>query len=318
MLHRCSLAVQDPQHVVAEIADLVGGSVEQMTEKPGGYRTRSNDGLGTSIEVLPSGTEIAVNDQGPPDFVHNYFAQQRTATRITLSMACSVDQVERIAERNEWPLRYSDRDGFEVLELWIEGSVLIELFSNRMLSRYLAAVGAPRIAAAGAEVRKLDLSVDVAAPPLEVWSAWTDPALLRQWWGVREARVDLRIGGVYDLEFPSQGDAITNGSQGCRILSYVPGRLLSFTFEAPAHLDLGRDHTWVVVGFESADVGTTASLEHCGFLSGEKWDEAREYFRRAWRRSLHRLQNFWDTAGLVVIPDSSPADLSELPTPSLD
>jgi uncharacterized protein YndB with AHSA1/START domain len=39
-----------------------------------------------------------------------------------------------------------------------------------------------------------------AAPIGEVWEAWTDPELLRQWWGpekttIPECEVDLRVGG---------------------------------------------------------------------------------------------------------------------------
>lgn len=39
-----------------------------------------------------------------------------------------------------------------------------------------------------------------AAPIADVWRAWTDPELLRQWWGpekttIPECEVDLRIGG---------------------------------------------------------------------------------------------------------------------------
>lgn len=39
------------------------------------------------------------------------------------------------------------------------------------------------------------------APPDRVWQAWTDPELLRQWWGpentiVTDCEVDLRVGGT--------------------------------------------------------------------------------------------------------------------------
>lgn len=39
-----------------------------------------------------------------------------------------------------------------------------------------------------------------AAPIADVWRAWTEPELLRQWWGpekttIAECEVDLRVGG---------------------------------------------------------------------------------------------------------------------------
>ncbi|TMQ07357.1 MAG: SRPBCC domain-containing protein [Deltaproteobacteria bacterium] len=44
----------------------------------------------------------------------------------------------------------------------------------------------------------------IAAPPARLFAAWTQPALLRVWWGPRDVRciaaeVDLRIGGAYRL-----------------------------------------------------------------------------------------------------------------------
>lgn len=39
------------------------------------------------------------------------------------------------------------------------------------------------------------------APPARVWKAWTDPDLLRQWWGpentlITDCDIDLRVGGT--------------------------------------------------------------------------------------------------------------------------
>jgi len=44
----------------------------------------------------------------------------------------------------------------------------------------------------------------IAAPPAKLFEAWTQPALLRVWWGPRDVRciaaeVDLRVGGAYRL-----------------------------------------------------------------------------------------------------------------------
>jgi uncharacterized protein YndB with AHSA1/START domain len=44
----------------------------------------------------------------------------------------------------------------------------------------------------------------IAASPARLFEAWTQPALLRAWWGPRDVRciaadVDLRVGGTYRL-----------------------------------------------------------------------------------------------------------------------
>jgi uncharacterized protein YndB with AHSA1/START domain len=50
------------------------------------------------------------------------------------------------------------------------------------------------------KTKRLDLERSYRAPIETVWRAWTDPDMLRQWWGpektfVPECRIDLRVGG---------------------------------------------------------------------------------------------------------------------------
>ena len=71
---------------------------------------------------------------------------------------------------------------------------------------------------AAAETRELILTRLIDAPPEKVYSAWTEPALLKQWfcpkpWSVASAELDVRPGGVSAIvmrspegqEFPSSG-----------------------------------------------------------------------------------------------------------------
>ena len=55
-----------------------------------------------------------------------------------------------------------------------------------------------------AEQNKKEVTLDRVfdAPIATVWKAWTDPALLKQWWGpdnvsIPECEVDLRVGGRF-------------------------------------------------------------------------------------------------------------------------
>ncbi|MBB2991024.1 uncharacterized protein YndB with AHSA1/START domain [Mycolicibacterium iranicum] len=50
------------------------------------------------------------------------------------------------------------------------------------------------------KTKNLDFERTYSAPIETVWRAWTDPEMLRQWWGpektlVPECRIDLRVGG---------------------------------------------------------------------------------------------------------------------------
>ncbi len=82
--------------------------------------------------------------------------------------------------------------------------------------------------------QKLDLEISrfLAAPRARVWQAWTDPAILRQWWCPRpwttEVRAfDLWPGGDFHT-FMSGPDGGTSDNPGC-VLEIVPGERLVFT-----------------------------------------------------------------------------------------
>lgn len=80
----------------------------------------------------------------------------------------------------------------------------------------------------------LDLVLErtVPVPPERVWAAWTEPALLQQWftpapWKTVEVDVDVRPGGRCSTTMESpEGDRFPN--TGC-YLQVEPNRLLVFT-----------------------------------------------------------------------------------------
>lgn len=103
-----------------------------------------------------------------------------------------------------------------------------------------------------------------------------------------ESAIELRVGGPYEIYFSMEPPPGERGSEGCRVLSYLPGRMLSFSWSAPPAFPKERARrTWVVVTFEPAGDGKTAvRLEHAGFGAGERWPEVRAYFDQAWGRVL--------------------------------
>jgi uncharacterized protein YndB with AHSA1/START domain len=151
------------------------------------------------------------------------------------------------------------------------------------------------IAARGADIRSLVREVEVAAPPLEAWSAWTTKAGIESWWGPPDAEIDLRIGGPFELFFIMDAEPGGRGGEGNRFLAYVPGEVLAFTWNAPPDLALRDTQTWVVVTFASLQDGghTHVRLVHTGFLTGPDWDAYVAYFEDAWTRVLARLADHW-------------------------
>ncbi|MCP3996140.1 MAG: SRPBCC domain-containing protein [bacterium] len=149
------------------------------------------------------------------------------------------------------------------------------------------------IAGSGAEVRSLVKEAVVAASAMDVWLAWTSEQGLGSWWGPPKSNIDLRIGGAFEIHFDLEQPEGKQGSEGCRVLSYVPGESLSFTWNAPPHLTLRSANTWVVLTFGKTSGGTSVRLVHTGFLDGPDWDEYMAYFDNAWGYVLGLLVEHW-------------------------
>jgi uncharacterized protein YndB with AHSA1/START domain len=152
-----------------------------------------------------------------------------------------------------------------------------------------------QVALGGPEVRSLVLGADVTAPPEEVWSAWASQEGIAAWWDPPGANIALRVGGPFELYFDLDANVGSMGSEGCVYLGYVPGEMISFTWNAPPHLALRESHTWVVITFTQSSEGTEVRLVHTGFGTGADWDAYMEYFAKAWVYVLDLLVSHWDT-----------------------
>jgi len=149
------------------------------------------------------------------------------------------------------------------------------------------------IAASGPHVRSLVKEADVAASPMQVWLAWTSNEGVAAWWGPPQSNIELRVGGPFEILFSLDQPEGLQGSEGCRVLSYVPEEMLSFTWNAPPHLPLRSANTWVVVTFAKTEQGTAVRLVHTGFLDGPDWDDYIAYFDTAWGYVLGLLADHW-------------------------
>ena len=131
----------------------------------------------------------------------------------------------------------------------------------------------------------------VAAPRGKAFDAWTTAEGLRSFLAPA-SHVELRLGGPYEIYFMADAPEGGRGTAGCKVLSFLPGRMLSFTWNAPPTFPAERAaRTFVVLEFEDAEGGskTSVKLTHSGFGKGGKWAEVRDYFDKAWS---HVLETF--------------------------
>jgi uncharacterized protein YndB with AHSA1/START domain len=148
--------------------------------------------------------------------------------------------------------------------------------------------------ARGADVRSFTKEVTINAPAAKVYALWTDSAA---WQGLMgdpsRANFDLEIGGRYEWLFDGK-----IGSNGCQVLSYIPGRLVSFTWNAPPGQATRERHTWVVVETDETAPGTTRlRLTHLGFGQGPDWDTTFAYFDKAWGGVLPMMKQHLEATG---------------------
>lgn len=114
-----------------------------------------------------------------------------------------------------------------------------------------------------------------------MWHAWTTETGAIKFFAPK-ARIELAIGGRYELLFDDEAPVGLKGSDECRILSYLPTELLAFSWNAPPAFPAERDlHTVVFIwlSVEAADL-TRVRLVHTGWRDGARWSEVYEYFER--------------------------------------
>jgi hypothetical protein len=139
MIHHISISAKDPQRVARVLAELWQTQYLPFPPFPGSFIVILNDGHGTAIEVTPLGTELRPGQEHQDvQSLINESASIFTPTHAALSVPVSEARIKEIAAREGWRAETFDRvDAFQVIELWIEDRMLIELLTPAMAQRYL-------------------------------------------------------------------------------------------------------------------------------------------------------------------------------------
>ncbi|HEX8875754.1 MAG TPA: SRPBCC domain-containing protein [Phycisphaerales bacterium] len=137
----------------------------------------------------------------------------------------------------------------------------------------------------GASVPGFEVTQSVPAPVAQVFERFTTSAGWKRFLGV-EAVIDLRVGGAWEVYFGT--DKI--GSNGCQVLSYIPGEMVSFSWNAPPKFAERAQRTWCVVHFtRDGENATKVRFQHYGFSDSGNWKDVQGYFEKAWPNVLGAL-----------------------------
>lgn len=125
-----------------------------------------------------------------------------------------------------------------------------------------------------------------------VWNAWTTPEGICSFFAPA-CNVELKPHGPYEILFNLEEAPGLQGGEGMLVLAVQPPHMLSFTWNAPPTLPTVRGQmTHVVVRLAAlSDTQTQVTLQHDGWGQGGEWEQAFDYFNRAWSAVvLPRLQ----------------------------
>lgn len=131
--------------------------------------------------------------------------------------------------------------------------------------------------------RELVREAVVKCTPATAWQKWTTNEGVRSFFSPN-TNVELRVGGPYEIYFDMSAPPGERGSEDCRILSYLPERMLSFEWNAPPQFGpLRQIKTRVVITFEAmGNDSTKVTLHHVGWGVDKGWNEIYDYFDHAW------------------------------------
>jgi uncharacterized protein YndB with AHSA1/START domain len=116
-------------------------------------------------------------------------------------------------------------------------------------------------------------------------------------WLTEAAEVEPKQGGKYEL-FWDPSDRENNSTIGCKVTALEPGKLLAFDWKGPVQFrDVMNNEgrlTHVAVFFTPADADapqpTEVHLIHSGWGDTAEWEEARQWFQRAWSGAFEHLR----------------------------
>jgi uncharacterized protein YndB with AHSA1/START domain len=135
---------------------------------------------------------------------------------------------------------------------------------------------------------KLVVKKVIKASQKEVFDAWTQPELMKQWYAPGEMKVpnasaDLNIGGAYSVEMKGEmGGEQVNPVVSGTYRKIIPNKLISFTW---SWQDDPTPETLVTVQFDAVSGGTEVTLTHDRFGS----IEARDKHQHGWLGCLENL-----------------------------
>lgn len=160
MIHHMSFGVSDPARVARVLAELTGATAVRAPAPPFPHHAWfvvAGDDRGTFLEILPA---TAVFDPDAPlGLRHRPATFEPVNAHVLVSTVKSGAEIEAIADREGWRTQEVETGLFKIVKLWIDGSVLVELFARDEATRYIDVFGGAGLATLDTRLRELEINV---------------------------------------------------------------------------------------------------------------------------------------------------------------
>jgi len=116
-------------------------------------------------------------------------------------------------------------------------------------------------------------------------------------WLTTKADVEMKVSGKYELFWtPNDSDPKNNSTYGCKVLAIDQPYFLNIEWAGNAEqkefMNKLRPLTNVTFLFTKIENNKTkVTLIHTGWRQDEKWEDARQYFIKAWSGAFKQLEN---------------------------
>jgi uncharacterized protein YndB with AHSA1/START domain len=169
----------------------------------------------------------------------------------------------------------------------------IDLQSTPLLAASLLAVSLSAQALPDGEEPILRKEILIQAPLHAVWNAWTTEEGLSC--VSQKSNIELKLGGPFELFLQTEPDERgRRGSEGSKILAFLPQELLAFDWTFPPSIPSLRyagKKTQVIIRLEDLGAGETrVRLAQLDWGQGEDWDAGYAYFDEGWEVVLERMK----------------------------
>jgi hypothetical protein len=139
MLFHISIAAERPKQAARLVAELWRGRAYPFPPvADGSWIAMAGDARGSAIEVYPLGTELHLGDGESAVRCLEGRPARNGPVHVAIATELDVEAVKAIARRFGAPAKVCARGPFHVIELWVEGSFMIEVLTPVMQAEYLA------------------------------------------------------------------------------------------------------------------------------------------------------------------------------------